>query len=106
MKTFKDLEFMVHPSGGWASTLKFKNGYKLSVVCGEFAYCTPRLNLPSPLNYNSYEIALFDPAGEFATRQVFGGGDDDVLGWLSVDQINEKISIVETLGSDADINDK
>ena len=107
MKTFKDLEFVVHPSGGWASSLKFKNGYRLSVVCGEFAYCTPRLNLPSPLNYNSYEIALFNPDGDFVTRQVLGKeGDDDVLGWLSVDQINEKISIVETLGSDADISDK
>ena len=106
MKTFKDLEFVVHPSGGWASSLKFKNGYRLSVVCGEFAYCTPRLNLPSPLNYNSYEIALFDPAGDFVTQQVLGTEGDDVLGWLSVDEINEKISIIETLGPDVNINDK
>ena len=55
MKTFKDIEFKTHPhGGGWAGVLEFKNKMRLSVVCGEFAYCKPKLNLPTISSYKNF----------------------------------------------------
>ena len=94
MKTFKDLIFKKHSSGlGVHAREKFTNGFELSVVAGEHLYSTPRESSNDVDFFSSFEIAIFDMTGGFITRQIIGG-DDDVAGWKSRDEIS---SIMERL---------
>ena len=90
MITFNDLKFKKHPNGrGWAGWYTFENGYRISVVCGEMAYCTPKLYLKLIEEYESFEIAILDNNNEWATKEILPGAEDDVVGWLSPDNISE-----------------
>lgn len=92
--TVNEMKFEPHQSGGWKSKTKVKDNVEISIVCGEFFYCSPRQNLPSPLNYNSYEVAVFRD-GEF-TREFFDSDHcDDVIGWLSIDDIASLINKIK-----------
>ncbi len=94
MKTFKDLVFKKHSSGlGVHAREKFDNGFELSVVAGEHLYSTPRESSNDVDFFSSFEIAIFDMTGGFITRQIIGG-NDDVAGWKSRDEIS---SIMERL---------
>ena len=97
MKTFKDIEFKTHPhGGGWAGVLEFENKMRLSVVCGEFAYCEPKINLPSHEGYKSFEIAIMDSKGDWATKTFVEGIEDNVIGWQDKATIEKLISEIET----------
>ena len=93
MKTFKDLVFHPNHTGGINSRIDFDNGFSISVIAGGMAYSTPREDNTDPDFFSSFEIAIFDMTGGFITRQIIGG-DDDVAGWKSRDEIS---SIMERL---------
>jgi hypothetical protein len=96
-KTFKDLEFKSRPmNDGVGATMKFDNGFEISVQAGKFAYSTPRENLNSPDDFASFEIAVFGPPnGDFVTKQFVPNHDDDVLGWQDRGQINALMLLVQ-----------
>ena len=98
MATFNDLKFQKHPySKGWAGSKIFDNGYRLSVTCGESMYCTPKSNLPNPGDYTSFEVAVLDPDNEWATKKLITNAPDDIIGWMSREQITELMEIIETI---------
>ncbi len=92
--TFKDLPFLVQYFGGINAVYEFKNGWKISVSAGEFPYSYPRENFGNPEGYTSFEVAVIDNNDDFATKRV-SDDDDDVLGWMSRDEINELIQVIE-----------
>ena len=87
---FTDLKFEPHPRGGFGSHTEI-NGHVLSVQCGQRNYCDPREDLDSPEDYASFEIAIWEATGdrEWCTQR-FTDTDDDVMGWVSREEI-EKI---------------
>jgi|688.fasta_scaffold1051122_1 hypothetical protein len=90
--TFNDLKFERHPSGtGFMARHTFPNNYSISVVCGEFFYSSPRVDLPRGHDYESFEIAVLDPEGEFSTRDFSHDVQyqDDVAGWQTQDDISD-----------------
>lgn len=97
MKTFKDLEFKPHPNGeGIISRLNFDNGFALSVIAGGPFYSTPRRNSNDPDFFSAFEVAVFNPNGNF-TREFFSEGhSDDVMGWLDREKINTLISKIQS----------
>ena len=97
MKVFKDLEFKPRPfNDGVGATMKFDNGFTISVQAGSFAYSTPRENLNSPDDFASFEIAVFGPPnGDFVTKEFVPDLDDDVLGWQDRGQINALMLLIQ-----------
>jgi len=89
---FIDLQFQSHPFGGFGSHTEI-NGHILSVQCGTRSYCSPRQDLSSPDEYESFEIAIWENAGDgpWCTQKFFTDGDDDIAGWVSREQIEEVI---------------
>lgn len=97
MKTFKDIHFGPHPAGiGIQGKLKV-NDHILSVVAGDGLYSSPRENLTSPNDFNSFEVAVFDSNGDWATRKFLPNHSDDVVGWQSKMDISILITKIETL---------
>ncbi len=97
MADFRDLKFQSHPSiKGWAGHYTFKNGYRISIVAGESAYCTPKLSLNGPDNYSEFEVAILNPTGEFATTKFIKDCQDPIIGWQDRKAINELMAYVET----------
>ena len=94
--TFKNLPFLVKHFGGINAVYEFKNGLKLSVSAGEFPYSYPRENFGNPEGYSSFEVAVIDNNDDFATKRITDS-NDDVLGWMSRDEINELIQVIETM---------
>jgi len=94
--TFKNLPFLVKHFGGINAVYEFKNGWKISVSAGEFPYSYPRENFGNPEGYSSFEVAVIDNNDDFATKRITNS-DDDILGWMSRDEINELIQVVETM---------
>ena len=97
MKRFKDLEFKPHPNGeGIISRLNFDNGFLLSVIAGGIAYSTPREDNVDPDFFSTFEVAVFNPNGDF-TREFFPEDhSDDVLGWQDREEINTLISKIQS----------
>jgi hypothetical protein len=97
MKTFKDLVFKSRPmNDGVGSSMKFDNGFAISVQAGSFPYSTPRENLNSPDDFVSFEVAVFGPNGDFVTKEFVPNHDDDVLGWQDRGQINSLMLLVQS----------
>ena len=88
MKTFKDLVFHKNGTGGINSRMDFDNGFSISVIAGGIAYSTPRENGTNPDDFVAFEVAVFSPNGDWATRELFPDHHDDVVGWQDRDQIN------------------
>jgi hypothetical protein len=97
MKRFKDLEFKPHPNGeGIISRLNFDNGFLLSVIAGGIAYSTPREDNTDPDFFSTFEVAVFNPNGDF-TREFFPEDhNDDVMGWQDREEINILISKIQS----------
>jgi len=97
MKRFKDLEFKPHPNGeGIISRLNFDNGFLLSVIAGGIAYSTPREDNVDPDFFSTFEVAVFNPNGDF-TREFFPEDhSDDVMGWQDREEINILISKIQS----------
>ena len=76
------------------TTFRFKNGYALSIIIGPGTYSSDHMETETIINRfktpgmqsNNAEIAIWGPDGNFHRVE---GQDDDVIGWVSVDQIAE-----------------
>jgi hypothetical protein len=81
MKTFNDLEFGPHPNGmgGKIAQMELGNGYKISVVGGSRGLYGD--------GKTTFEVAMFDRVGDMIKL----GNNDQVLGWQTIDEINEII---------------
>jgi hypothetical protein len=84
MKTFKDLEFVEHPShiGGVQARIQFDNGYGASVVKTPYSYGGDR---------GLYELAVLGTDGHLTYDTPITG---DVIGYLrdiDVTDVMEKI---------------
>lgn len=81
MKTFNDLKFKPHPNGmgGKLAQMELGNGYKISVVGGGRGLYGD--------GKTTFEVAMFDRVGDMIKL----GNDDQVLGWQTIDEINEII---------------
>jgi hypothetical protein len=94
MYDFNDLIFepRVDRMSGFAAEIHFKNGYGVSVICGERYYCSPRINLSDALMYDEYEVGLLkDGALTYDTPY-----DNEVLGYVSKSDI---VMIIDKLQS-------
>ena len=92
MITFKDLIFKDHTHMINAHHV-FDNEWEISVSAGNGAYSTPREDLKNQESFSSFEIAIFNPKGDFATSEVLQI-DDDVVGWQSREDINNIIEMI------------
>lgn len=97
MKNFKDIKFIPHPIGSGIQGSLNVNGHTLSVVAGEGFYSSPRKNLTSPEDFESFEVAVFDGVGNFVTQKFLPNIGDDVAGWQTKMSINMLITRIETL---------
>jgi len=96
MLVFKDLEFKEKPFGGIGAKAEFKNGLIISVIAGKMAYSTPREDKDSPDDFSSFEVAVFAPNGDWATKDFVPGHHDDVLGWQDRGQINALMLLIQS----------
>ena len=92
MTQFKDLIFKDHTHMINAHHV-FDNEWEISVSAGNGAYSTPREDLKNQESFSSFEIAIFNPKGDFATSEVLQI-DDDVVGWQSREDINNIIEMI------------
>ena len=96
MKVFKDLVFHKNRTGGINSRMDFDNGFSISVIAGGIAYSTPREDKDSPDDFSSFEVAVFETNGDWATKQFVPDHHDDVLGWQDRGQINALMLLVQS----------
>ena len=96
MKVFNDLEFGERLGGGIGARLDFDNGFSISVIAGKFAYCTPREDNSDPDFFSDFEVAVFGPNGDWATRDFLPESKDDVLGWRSRAEINTLMLYIQS----------
>lgn len=92
MITFNDLIFKDN-FGAINAHHTFNNDWVISVAAGRTPYSTPREDLGQPELFSSFEVAIFNSNGDFATEEIFPG--NDVLGWKSRDEINSIIILVD-----------
>ena len=95
MKVFKDLVFK-DKFGGVSAGMDFDNGFSISVIAGKMAYSTPREDNKDPEFFSSFEVAVFDPQGNWATKQFVPDHNDDVLGWQDRGQINALMLLIQS----------
>lgn len=88
MRGFEDLEFGPHPAS-WGfdgqATMKFENGYGISVIHGEFAKGGP----------GTYEIAVL--SGKWQSLDYSTPITDDVIGGLSPDEVTTVMHEIQKL---------
>ena len=95
---FKELKFKKLGWGGINATHHFDNGLILSVAAGKTAYCMPREDLNSEKEHSSFEIAILHEDNiPFFTKLVKPGIDDDVVGWVGRDDINELFPLINNI---------
>ncbi len=92
MTTFNDLIFKDHFRMINAHHV-FDNNWEISVSAGSGNYCTPRESNLDSSAYSSFEVAIFNPNGDFATKDVLQI-DDDVVGWQGREDINNIIEMI------------
>ena len=96
MKTFKDIRFFDSMGGNLKSITKFDNGFSLSVIAGEHAYCEPRESSIDPDFFSEFEVAVFNDDGEFVREFFPEDHNDDVLGWQSRADINTLMLLIQS----------
>ena len=92
MTQFKDLIFKDHHYKINAHHV-FDNNWEISVSAGAGIYCTPKENLKDHESFSSFEVAIFNPDGDYATSEVLQI-DDDVVGWCGREDINNMIEMI------------
>ena len=93
MTTFNDLIFNDHGDYMINAHHVFDNNWEISVSAGSGNYCTPREDLGQPELFSSFEVAIFNPNGDFATKDLLQA-DDDVVGWCGREDINNIIEMI------------
>ena len=95
MKKFNDLVFENHPNGmgGFQARMDFPNGFGVSVVCGLFFYCSPKMNLPDASMYRTYEVAIMKDGSLTYDTPLTG----DVLGFLTPTEVTDTMEQVQSL---------
>ena len=95
MKKFNDLVFENHPNGmgGFQARMDFPNGFGVSVVCGQFFYCSPKKNLPDASMYHTYEVAIVEGGSLTYDTPI----TDDVLGYLTPTEVTDVMGQVQSL---------
>ena len=90
MKTFNDLEFKNMPDyyQGIQATIKFDNGYGASIVRHNFSYGHEE---------GLYELAVLGSHGALTYDTPV---TDDVLGYLSEDEVTDALKQIQELPSD------
>ena len=96
MKTFKDIRFFDSMGGNLKSITEFDNGFSLSVIAGEHAYCTPRENNTDPDFFSEFEVAVFNSDGEFTQEFFPEDHNDDVMGWQTRADINTLMLLIQS----------
>jgi len=101
MKTFKDLEFEPRQWGDGIGAHIELGGFVLSVQAGESIYSTPRENLTTADEYSAFEIAVWEAEGEqkWVTRD-FIETNDDVAGWVTREEIDRVMFLLQTFKSE------
>ena len=94
MKKFKDLKFEKRFGGVLAKEM-FDNGFEISVVASEFSYSTPKEDDLDSSQFSSFEVAILNGTGDFATRDFVPDAVGDVLGWQSREEIDELMLILQ-----------
>ena len=79
--------------GGINATHTFENNWEISVAAGRMPYSSPREDGLDSTQFSSFEVAVFDPHGNFATGQLLQI-DDDVAGWQGREDINNIIEMI------------
>ena len=92
MTQFKDLIFKDHTYMINAHHV-FDNDWEISVSAGNGIYCSPKKNLKDQESFSSFEIAIFNEKGEYATGEVLQI-DNDVVGWQGREDINNIIEMI------------
>ena len=92
MTTFNDLIFKNHDYMINAHHV-FDNNWEISVSAGSGNYCTPKESNLDSSAYSAFEVAIFNPNGDFATSEVLQI-DDNVVGWQGREDINNIIEMI------------
>jgi hypothetical protein len=85
MKKFNDLVFETHSLGGKKARISFDNGYGASVICNSMSYGGPE---------GLYELAVLNHNGHIIYDTPI---TNDVLGWLSPNQVSETMLKIQSL---------
>lgn len=96
MKTFNDLAFHPNMTGGINARMDFDNGFSISVIAGGIAYSTPRGGSKDPDFFSEFEVAVFSPNGDWATKEFFPNHNDNVLGWQDRGDINSLMLLIQS----------
>jgi hypothetical protein len=100
MKTFADLEFKVGGDETQRAQMDLGRGLIISVIAGQGAYSSPRENGLNIEDYTSFECALLkrdniDGYFNFATLDWVPDASDDVLGYVSREEITDLMKKVQ-----------
>ena len=103
MKTFKDLEFKLHPNhiGGKQARITFDNGYGASIIQTPFSY-GGKIGL--------YEIGILDNEGDICSTTPIT--DSGVIGYLREEDVSEgmiriqNLPMIENTNTDNTTNNK
>lgn len=71
----------------------FDNNWEISVSASAGNYCTPKENFKFHEYFSSFEVAIFNQNGDYATSEVLQI-DDDVVGWCNREDINNIIEMI------------
>lgn len=104
IKTFKDIEFISHPSGeGLMGRIFFSNGYGVSVVRFKIPFApfeSLRNNYGSYTNNESqWELAVLKGNEKNSSLTYDTPITNDVIGYLSEDDVTEIMKQVQSLPS-------
>jgi len=84
-------------------TMKFENGYEISIQFGEINYCTTKQQSTEQTSALSAEVAIFKKDKILKVFPSYGDNIDSVEGWMSTDDVAEVISITSNASSQKDI---
>lgn len=100
MKTFADLEFKKSVDGSLKAQMELGRGIIVSVIAGLGAYSQPRESGLKVEDYTSFECALLkrdivEGYLNFATQDWVHDANDDVLGYVSREEITDLMEKVQ-----------